>query len=228
MKLKIDSKVNYDVNVHIITDTEKVEQNLKAEDTCQFTIQGSHAVLVFKECKSNFLATIVERILVIVMNYIYYCISYDDFSETRLLTGISSCIKLTIETPQDSQTFVNIQYFTDESLSNGGIDIAKVVSEQPVRVNYKLDESEFIKTERQWTKESCLYMLPAILIIVIGIYIGILNGNYFLITVMSVLFIGLTGLIWRFIHQINRKIEENMAYLKYRLEKMRTEINSKN
>jgi len=45
---------------------------------------------------------------------------------------------------------------------------------------------------------------------------------------MSVLFIGLTGLIWRFIHQINRKIEENMAYLKYRLEKMRTEINSKN
>jgi len=173
MKLKIDSKVNYDVNVHIITDTEKVEQNLKAEDTCQFTIQGSHAVLVFKECKSNFLATIVERILVIVMNYIYYCISYDDFSETRLLTGISSCIKLTIETPQDSQTFVNIQYFTDESLSNGGIDIAKVVSEQPVRVNYKLDESEFIKTERQWTKESCLYMLPAILIIVIGIYIGI-------------------------------------------------------
>ena len=135
---------------------------------------------------------------------------------------------MTIETPQDSQTFVNIQYFTDESLSNGGIDIAKVVSEQPVRVNYKLDESEFIKTERQWTKESCLYMLPAILIIVIGIYIGILNGNYFLITVMSVLFIGLTGLIWRFIHQINRKIEENMAYLKYRLEKMRTEINSKN
>ena len=225
MELKIDSKVSYDVNVHIITETENIERKLKAEQTCQFSIQGKHAVLNFKECKSNILINAIENILVIILNYIYFCISYEDFSSMRLFVGITSCIKLTIDIPQDNQTYVNIHYMTDESLSKGSIDIGKVVSKQSVE--YELDEDEFIKAEKQWIKESCLYMVPALLIIIIGIFIAVLKQKHILIAIMSILFIGLTGLICKFICEMNRKIEAHMSYLKYRLKTMSTSSNSR-
>lgn len=79
MKLKIDSKVSYDVDVHIFTETEIIEHRLDAEGSYQISIQGKHATLSFKEDKSNIFITFIEKILVIFLNYIYYCFSYDVF-----------------------------------------------------------------------------------------------------------------------------------------------------
>ena len=88
-------------------------------------------------------------------------------------------------------------------------------------------QNEFIKAEKQWIKESCLYMVPALLIIIIGIFIAVLKQKHILIAIMSILFIGLTGLICKFICEMNRKIEAHMSYLKYRLKTMSTSSNSR-
>lgn len=124
---------------------------------------------------------------------------------------------------QDNPSVVNIQYMTDETLHKGGIDIGKVVLEQPMIVDYKLDENEYIKAEKQWVKESYLYMFPAMLIILIGICASIFRQYYFLAVVMCIFFIGFTRLIYKFVREVNGKLGDNMEYLKYRLEKISTE-----
>ncbi len=222
MRLKIDSDVSYDVDIHIITEMETIECKLGAEETCQINLQGKHAVLSFKESKSNIFITVIEKIFVIIFNYIYYCVSYDDFFETRILNKASTCIKTSIDILQDNLTVVNVQYMTDESLYKGGIDVGKVISEESITVDYELDESEYIKAEKQWLRESFLYMLPAMLVILVGICASIFKQYYFLAVVMGIFFIGLTGLIYKFIHEGNEKLGANIANLKYQLKRIST------
>lgn len=224
MELKIDSKVSYDVDVHIMTEIENIDCVLKSEGSCKVNIQGKHAILYFDESKSNIFITFIEKMVVTLLNYLYYCVSYDDFFETCALTKSLTCIKTCIDILQDNSTVVNVQYTTDESLYKGGIDIGKVVSNRSIIVDYKLDEIEYIESEKRWVKESYLYMLPAMLIILIGICASIFKQYYFLAIVMCIFFIGLAGLIYKFAHEVNEKLGANMEYLKYRLKK----ISSKN
>ena len=222
MKLRINSKVSYDVDVNITTETENIELELKAEETCQIDIQEKHVVLVFKESKSNIIATIIEKILIVILNYIYFCISYDDFSEASLFIRKSPCIKINLDVLEESCSSVDMQYATDESLNKGGIDIGKIVSEQPAVVNYILDENEFIKAEKQGIRETCLYMIPAMVIIIIGICSSVFTHHYLIGIALGIIFIGLLMLTYKFVRERKERIESHLAYLKYQLKKIST------
>ncbi len=222
MKLRIDSKVSYDVDVRITTETENIELKLKEEETCQIDIKEKHAVLAFKESKSNTIAAIFEKILIAFLNYIYFCISYDDFSEASLFIKKSPCIKINLDVLEESCSSVDMQYVTDECLNKGGIDIGKIVSEQPVVVNYILDENEFMKAEKQRIRETCLYMIPAMVIIIIGICSSVFTHHYLIGIALGIIFIGLMMLTYKFVRERKENIESHLAYLKYQLKKIST------
>ena len=222
MKLNIDSKVGYDVNVNVITEDEAAKYKLKAEGHCKIDVESKAAVLTFEESKTNFLLAVLEKFIIVLVNYIYYCISYEDFSETRLLSGSSPCIKTTINALQNVDELINIQYMTEESPNKKSVDIAKVVSGQGITVDYELDETKFVEAQKQWVKESMLYMVLALLIIIAGIGVCILKGCFLFAIIMGVLFLGLAVLIYKFVGELNRKMRGDLEYLKYRLNKLNT------
>ena len=219
MKLHIESEISYEIDVFVKTKERQYKERLEEEGCLDLSIDGAKGQelsVTFEDVEESWLVKIAGGIIKAIFNFIYYCMSYDDFEGGHPLGTSSNYIKMVIRPSAISDEDINLCFKTVTLSNSVELDMG-VVREKTMPVRYELDEVKYFDSYKKWIKESVLYMIPGVVVCIAGIVISAIRGNYFFIVFFLAVTMGLIFLICQFVKDKEKKMESSFASLGYQI-----------